>query len=133
MRRSLVAAPLLLAILAAAPPALAQVDAGGRWIVSGRISGVSFTLNCDFQQAGGALTGACIDSGVSDPKIRSGRRHILTRGHVEGDRVTWTYPSSFLLVRFDVDYAGIRTGDHMAGQITVQNRTGAFTAMRAAP
>jgi hypothetical protein len=133
MRRVLAATPLLLAILAAAPADAAQEGATGRWTVSGRVAGFAFTLACDFQQVGQILSGVCADTATSDPKVKAGRRHVLSRGHVDGDQVSWTYPSSFLFSRFDVDYVGARAGDRMTGQITVQGRTGTFTAQRAAP
>ena len=133
MRRIPAATPLLLAFLAAATAASAQDGATGHWIVTGRVAGFAFTLSCDFQQAGQALTGVCADTATSDAKVKAGRRHVLTRGHADGDTVTWTYGSSFLFSHFDVDYSGVLNGDRMAGQITVQDRTGAFTAQRAAP
>jgi hypothetical protein len=132
MRRPGFAAPILLALLVPAAAAAAEDGAAGRWVVSGRVAGFAFTVACDLKQAGEALSGVCVDTSTSDAKVKAGRRHALTRGHVSGDHVSWTYSSSFLFSTFDVDYAGARVGDHMTGQITVQGRTGAFTADRAA-
>lgn len=103
----------------------------GRWDVSGRIASFAFRVACDFQQAGEVLSGVCIDQSTSDARVKSGRRHILSQGKVDGDQVSWSYPSSFLFSHFSADYAGVRRGDHITGQITAQGRTGPFTADRA--
>jgi hypothetical protein len=130
--KSHLAAAGLLANLVAAPLAMAE-DAAGHWIVSGRVAGLAFTSSCGFQQAGQNLGGVCVDGATSDPKVKGGRAHVLTRGRVNGDQVSWTYQSSFLLSHFNVDYSGVRRGDRMSGQIVVQGHTGTFTAERFHP
>ncbi len=120
----------VLAVLAAPAPAAADGAVSGHWRVAGKVSGFAFTLNCDFQQAGAALTGVCVDVATNDPKIKGGRRHPLTKGAVDGDNVSFSYESSFLLTRFSVDFAGLRQGDHMAGKISGSGQSGAFTADR---
>jgi hypothetical protein len=120
----------LVGLLASAAPVFAD-EGLGRWLVSGKVGAFAFTLNCTFDQAGESLGGVCVDASTSDPKVKGGRAHALTRGHIEGDHVRWSYQSSFLFKRFDVDYAGVRQGDQMSGEITVQGNKGAFTARRA--
>ena len=118
-----------------APAASAAADgasrAGGRWVVSGKVGPFGFTLNCRFEDAGAALTGACVDGATSDARVKGGKRHELTRGKVVGDHVTFSYRSSFMLKHFDVDYAGVVHGDRMSGTILANGQSGAFTAARA--
>ncbi len=111
-----------------AAPALAQVE--GTWHVAGKVSAFAFTLNCDFKPDGARLAGVCVDASTSDPKIKGGRSHTITAGAIDGDKVSWTYPSSFLLSKFDVTFDGVRTGDRMSGQIHVPGHDGAFTATK---
>jgi hypothetical protein len=101
--------------------------------VSGKVASLAFTLTCTFDQAGESLTGACVDGSTNDPKVKGGRGHKLTQGRVNGDQVSWTYESSFLLSHFNVDYSGVRRGQHMSGQVTAQGHPGTFTADRVAP
>jgi hypothetical protein len=122
-----------LALLATPGSATAQDTATGRWVISGHVTGFDFTLNCRFEQTGAVLGGVCVDGATSDPSIKSGRKHVLTMGQVTGDHVAFTYQSSFLLKRFNVDYAGVRQGGHMSGQINVPGRSGPFTAERTGP
>lgn len=119
-----------LASTASAAHAASGGPASGRWLVSGKVAGFAFTLNCRFEQSGQSLAGACVDGATSDPKIKGGRRHPLIRGRVEGDKVTWTYVSSFLFTHFNVDYAGVLSGGAMTGDVTAQDKTGAFSAHR---
>ena len=118
------------AVAAAAAPAAAQDGAAGRWMVSGKVSGFAFTLNCRFDAAGAALTGVCVDGATSDARVKGGKRHELTRGKVSGDHVSFSYESSFMLSHFNVDYAGVLQGDRMSGSILANGATGAFTATR---
>lgn len=122
----------LLACLAAAAPASAD-DASGRWAVAGHVADKHFTLDCRFVQAAGRLSGACIDGPTGDAKIKAGRSHPLTKGSVSGNKVAWTYQSSYGILSFGVDYDGVRQGDHMSGELKALGRTGTFTADRTAP
>ena len=117
-------------VIGAATPAMAQEGAAGRWVVSGKVGPFAFTLNCRFEEVGGALSGACVDGAVSDPRVKGGKRHELTRGRVAGDKVSFSYESSFMLSRFNVDYAGVLQGDRMTGTIQANGQSGAFTATR---
>jgi hypothetical protein len=121
--------PVLLAACAATAAA-AQETAAGHWLVSGRVSGKDFTLDCRFQQAGQSLSGACVDGDTHDARVKGGRSHTLTRSHVGGGQVTWTYQSSFGLIHFDANYAGVLKGDHISGQISALGQSGPFTAVR---
>ena len=128
MRRVL--APLAL-LLIAGPTLAADASVAGAWRVSGAVSGFRFELRCVFQQAGERLTGACTDLSTNNPKAPpKSAPHPLIRGSASGSRVAWTYQSSFLLNRFDVDFAGARSGDRMSGAIQAGGRSGSFTARR---
>ena len=128
-QRPMVAAALMLAGLAVYVPASAA-EVAGAWRVAGKVSSFAFTLNCDFKPDGARLGGVCTDASTSDPTIKGGKSHVLTAGSVEGDKVSFTYQSSFLLSKFDVTFNGVQTGDRMSGTITVQGHDGAFTATR---
>jgi hypothetical protein len=100
------------------------------WQVKGRVASFSFNLDCDFRKDGTRVGGVCGDASTSDPTIKSGRSHTLTSGRVSGDKISWTYQSSFLLSKFDVTFDGIQRGDRMAGVIHVRGHDGTFTATR---
>jgi hypothetical protein len=124
---------LVLALSTAGLAALAAPAAGqsaGDWRVSGKVATFSFTLNCRFKVDASTLSGECQDASTNDPKLKLGKIHPLTAGAVNGDRVSWTYPSSFLFTKFDVTFAGVQAGERMSGTITVQGHKGAFTATR---
>lgn len=122
---------LILVLLAATSAAATEMSATGAWRVSGAVSGFKFELRCVFQQAGERLTGACTDLATNNPKAPpKAAPHPLTRGAASGDRVAWTYQSSFLLSRYDVDFSGVRSGDRMSGAIEAGGRSGSFTARR---
>jgi hypothetical protein len=125
-------APAALLVLLAAAPARAD-DASGRWAVAGNVADKRFTLDCRFAQAAGRLSGACVDGPTGDAKVKGGRNHPLTKGSVSGNKVTWTYQSSFGIVSFGVDYDGVRQGDHMSGALKALGKTGTFTADRSTP
>jgi len=126
------AAAALLIGLAAAAPAVAD-DASGRWAVIGRVDGRGFTLDCKFVQTGQTLSGACVDGPTGDKTIKGGRSHPLTKGAVSGEKVAWTYQSSYGIITFGVDYDGVREGDHMSGDLKALGKTGPFTANRIPP
>ena len=70
---------------------------------------------------GGKLSGSCVEP--------SGRKdHPLTAGTVDGDHVTFTHRGSFMLNKFDVNYAGVRDGDQITGRIDVFGHSGDFIA-----
>jgi hypothetical protein len=125
---SSVAASLVL--LCSAGPALAD-DAAGRWALAGNLDGKNFALDCRFVQERQVLSGACVDDPHSDAPIKGS--HVLRRGHATGKDVSWTYELSFLLIRFEVDYVGVRQGEHMSGTIGAAGRRGTFTASRLGP
>jgi len=123
-------AVLLATVIAWAPTASRAEGPAGAWRVEGKVASFSFTLHCLFETHGGQMTGVCRDGSTSDPTIKSGREHALTRGSVEGKHVAWTYQSSFLFTRFDVAYVGDMDGDHMSGIVRTSGREGVFTAQR---
>ena len=110
--------------------ALAADPVSGAWRVAGKVAAFAFTLNCEFKPDGERLGGVCVDASTSDPNFKGGKSHTLTAGEVSGDKVRWTYRSSFLLTKFDVTFHGTRTADRMSGVVTAQGHDGAFTAVR---
>jgi hypothetical protein len=117
-------------ILFVALPVAAEDAVSGHWLINGRVGGRDFTLDCRFQQVGQGLSGVCVDGPTGSSTVKGGRAHPLTKGHVEGDQIGWTYQSSFLFTKFDADHAGVHNGDHMSGRISALGKTGAFTASR---
>jgi hypothetical protein len=113
-----------LAALALSTPAAAQDSPlSGAWRLSAKVASVPFHLICTFEQMGGKLSGNCVDP--------SGRKDLpLTAGSVEGDHVAFTHRGSFLLNKFDVNYAGVRDGDRITGHIDVFGHSGDFVAVR---
>ena len=118
----------VLASLVGAAPAAAD-DASGHWTVAGHAGGKDFTLACAFTEAAQALSGVCVDGPTGNAQVKGGRSHTLTKGSVNGAMVAWTYRSSYGIIGFNVDFAGVRQGDHMSGQIT-SPAAGTFTANR---
>ncbi|MDB5482307.1 MAG: hypothetical protein JWO83_3360 [Caulobacteraceae bacterium] len=131
MKRRALAATALLISLAAAPTW--ADEASGRWAVSGHVAGRDFTLDCKFAQASQRLSGACVDGPTGDAKVKGGRSHALTKGSVNGNKVTFTYQSNYGIIPFGVDYDGVREGDRMSGQLTALGKSGTFTANRLTP
>ena len=109
----------------------AGADVSGPWRVSGKISGLAFTLNCDFEPSGDKLGGSCVDTSTSDARVKAGKSHATTAGGVHGAAVNWTYRSNFLLSKFDVTYSGRLSGTTISGAIDAAGRQGVFTASKA--
>jgi len=113
-----------LAALALASPAYAEESPlSGAWRLSAKVASVPFHLICRFEQMGGKLAGSC-----AEPSGHKG--HPLTAGSVDGDHITFTHRGSFLLNKFDVNYAGVRDGDQITGRIDVFGHSGDFVAVR---
>ena len=129
---SVAGAAALLVSLVASPSANAD-DAAGRWAVIGHVAGKDFTLDCRFAEAAQRLTGACVDGPTGDAKIKGGRSHTLTKGAVNGRKVSWAYQSSVGILPFGVDYDGVQQGDRMSGELKALGKTGTFTANRVTP
>lgn len=119
-----------LAGLAAASPSAAAESAAGHWAIEGKVGDKTFTLDCRFSQAGQAVSGACVDGDTHDSRVKGGRSHTLTKGSVEGDRIAFTYKSSFLFTRFDAVYTGVLQGDRMTGGLAALGAKGTFTGQR---
>jgi hypothetical protein len=114
---------------ALASPA-AAADVAGAWHVAGKVGTFAFTLTCTFKPQGARLGGVCVDGSTNNPKIATGRAHPISAGSVDGDKVSWTYQSNFLLTKFNVTYAGVQAGDRMSGAFHIQGHEGTFTATR---
>lgn len=125
MKAVLARLALMSAILVASPAA-AQV--AGPWTVSGDVGGRPFVVNCRFESHGAEFGGVCVDASVADAK--AGKAHTLTKGTVSGGQVRWTYPATFMLAKFDVNFVGALAGDRIAGTVSASGRNGAFTAVR---
>ena len=122
--------PLAVASLLLMAQPAAATEVAGAWRVTGKVAAFAFTLNCRFTTAGGRIAGVCVDASTSDARAPAGQSHVLTAGTVDGDAVSWTYRSSFLLSKFDVTYRGRLTGDRISGSIKAAGRDGVFTAVR---
>ncbi|MBX3479817.1 MAG: hypothetical protein KF842_05415 [Caulobacter sp.] len=117
-----VAALLGLASLPGA--ALAQSDpVAGTWKMKGKVQSFAFTLTCNFSRTGESLAGTCYDGGTN-------KAHALTSGTVKGDRVVWSYRSSFMGSPFNVTYSGLVKGEAMSGAVDAAGRKGVFSATR---
>jgi hypothetical protein len=127
MKALIASLPLLTAALLASP---AAAEVAGDWRVDGDISGVPFALDCRFAPHGPELGGVCVEAATGDARVKAGRAHPLTRGAVNGGQVSWAYKASFLVAKFDVNFAGRLDGDHMAGTTEASGRKGHFTAVR---
>jgi hypothetical protein len=127
MRRSVF---LLALCLAAAPQAdAADSSALGRWRVSGTISGHDFNLDCRFAPAGAGFGGTCTELAAGD-QGHPCKVHTLTHGTIAADRLTWAYPVSAMLMKFDMTFEGKVEGGRMTGITRAAGRTGSFTATR---
>lgn len=111
---------LLVAALCAAPAA-AQV--AGHWQVNGKIDDRAFVLDCQFTPAGGGFGGVCVETAKN-------KRHVLTKGSVVGAKIGWSYEASFMMMSFDVNFAGTMAGNSITGTATAHGHSGPFTAIR---
>jgi hypothetical protein len=111
-----------------ATAAAAQV--AGDWRVSGQLGDRPFAVDCHFEPRGAQVGGVCVDASTGDPKAQVGKAHVLTRGSASGRQVQWTYPASFLLARFDVNFSGMLEGDQISGTVAAAGRKGEFKAVR---
>jgi hypothetical protein len=113
------------ALLTAAPVvAPAQTDpVAGTWKIKGKVQSFGFTLTCRFTRSGEALSGTCYDGGTNKP-------HALTAGKVSGDKVSWTYESSFMTQKFNANYSGVVKGGTISGTVEADGRKGAFSGSR---
>jgi hypothetical protein len=109
------------AVAALAAPSLAATE--DVWKVNGHVDGKDFVVTCHFDPHGGALGGACFDSGTD-------LRHPLMSGAMSGDQVKWTYQSHWGLIKFDVLYTGKLAGAAMHGTVSAAGHNGTFTAAK---
>lgn len=117
---------LVLALACAAP---AMADAGGAWHVTGEISGNKFALDCKFTAQGTELAGECTGAPDGNPKY-VGKIYKLAKGSATGDQVSWSYPTSYMFMSFNVNYIGTLSGDRIAGTVDAAGRSGEFSAAR---
>jgi hypothetical protein len=120
---------VLTSVMLLAAPATAQM--AGPWKVSGDIAGRAFVVDCRFEPRGAEFGGVCVEAASGDPKlVHAGKSHPVTKATVSGEQVSWSYPASFMLAKFDVSFSGALAGDRIAGKVSAAGRTGAFTAVR---
>lgn len=120
MRRRLRVLPLLVAVLAVAPTAVAA-DVSGTWDVDGSVYGYPVQFPCSLKQEGGKLTGTA---------------HIQEKDQA----VTGTVQDGTVTFKFEVEHEGttyelVFTGtlgsdEDMSGTIAVAGVTGEFTAKK---
>ena len=119
---------MLAAMLLAAAPAAAQI--AGDWHVNGKIDDRMFVLNCQFQPNDSGFGGICVEAPGGSAGTHAGKQHILTKGSVAGNQIGWSYPTSFMLMSFNVNFAGTMAGDSITGTVTASGHSGPFTATR---
>ena len=118
----------LVLVLLAAAPAAAQV--AGAWHVNGKIDDRVFALDCQFDPNDSGFGGVCIEAPAGSAGTHAGKQHILTKGNVSGNQIGWTYQASFMLMSFNVNFAGTMAGDSITGTVTASGHSGPFTATR---
>ncbi len=117
------------------PPALllsapATAQAGGKWRISGNISGKAFVVDCAFDERDAKLGGVCVDVATGESKAKPGKSHALTAGEVRGQDVRWTYPTKVMFMSIDIVFAGKINGTRMNGTVSAKGREGTFSAIR---
>lgn len=128
MRRSLV---LVLAPIAMTVPQLANAgaQAQGQWHVTGNVSGHAFSLDCRFEPAGAGFGGVCTEQ-AAGAAGHAGKSHTLSRGTLKGNQITWPYPVSVMLMKFDMTFSGTLEGNRISGTASAAGRQGSFVAVR---
>jgi hypothetical protein len=126
--KSLPAALALISLAAASPAAAAGV--GGDWRVTGDVSGRAFALDCRFEPKGGGFGGVCVELAGGDAHVQPGKTHAVSDGAVSGQKVSWSYPVSVMMMKLNVAFTGALDGARMSGAVTTAGRKGAFTAIR---
>jgi hypothetical protein len=111
----------LLPAIMLAEPAAAQVT--GSWQVSGKVGSTAFLTNCQFTPNSNGFGGVCVES-------KTGKHHVLAKGSINGSKVQWSYPASFMMMTFDVNFAGTLSGNSITGTVAASGHDGIFTATR---
>jgi hypothetical protein len=119
--KSFLSTLVLLTATLLASPAAAQI--AGSWQVSGKIGSTAFVTNCQFLPDDAGFGGACTET-------PSGKRHVLTKASVTGNQVQWSYPASFMLMKFEVVFSGTLNSTSITGTVTAHGHNGIFTATR---
>ncbi len=115
---------VLLPMLLTAAPAAAQI--AGSWHVNGTIDNRVFALDCQFDPNDTGFGGVCIESSGK----HAGKRHILTKGSIGGNQIGWTYQTSYMLMNFNLNFAGTMQGGSITGTASASGQSGPFTATR---
>ncbi|SFO36082.1 hypothetical protein [Sphingomonas sp. OK281] len=131
MRSMLMLGVMAPALLLSAPAtAQANSQAGGKWRVSGNISGKAFVVDCAFNERGPKLSGVCVDVATGESKAKPGKSHALTAGEVRGQDLRWTYQTKVMFMSIDIVFAGKIDGTRMNGTVSAKGREGTFSAIR---
>jgi hypothetical protein len=129
MRFSIITASTFLASAFLLPTSV-SAQAAGKWRVTGEISGKAFTVDCQFGEQSGRLAGTCIDVSSGEGNAKPGKSHVLTKGMVQGQTISWTYPTKVMIMSVDIDFAGKINDSHMSGTVSAKGREGTFSAVR---
>ena len=124
--------PLILAAMAGAlalPGLASAADVTGPWKLAVTFGDMTFHTNCDFKQAGAALSGTCT---AADPAPDGAApKPAPVTGSVDGPAVKFAYDVSFGDMMLHLDYAGALDSDTaMKGDITVADMKVPFTATK---
>ena len=125
-----------LLILAAAAAALSlpglanAADLTGAWKVVVSFGDMTFHTNCDFKQAGNALSGTCISADPAPDGAPAPKPAAVT-GTVDGANASFGYDISFGDMMIHLDYKGVVDGASMKGNIGAGDMQIPFTATKA--
>jgi hypothetical protein len=117
-------------LAAAIASPVSAADLTGTWKLTAKVESFGFMLNCRLTQAGEKLSGVCTDMATNDPSHKPQGSHTLTIGKVEGDKVSFSYQTHFLLIPFTASYSGVLSGDIIIGEAIAPGHKGTFTAVR---
>ena len=128
MNKLLIAAAMAGAL---ALPGLANAaDVTGPWKVEVSFGDMTFHTNCDFKQAGAALTGTCTPADAP-PGGGDKPAGAPVTGSVDGSNVKFAYDITFGDMKIHLDYSGALSSDTaMAGNIGVGDMQVPFKAAK---
>ncbi len=108
---------------------LAQTDAAasvaGTWKVHLSVAGNDSDAECTFAQKDTEITGTCVTDTNTEP----------VTGKVDGQKITWSYPSEYEGTKLTISYAGKLNADKITGEANVDpyGVSGDFTATASKP
>ena len=128
MKKLLIAAAALGAL---SLPGLANAaDVTGAWKLAVSFGDMTFHTNCNFTQAGAALTGTCTPADAP-PGGGDAPKPAPVTGSVDGSNVKFAYEVSFGDMKLMLNYTGaLDTDTSMKGNIGVGDMQIPFTATK---